>query len=449
MNIAVIGCGYVGLVTGACLADLGHTVVAVDNDPRKVALLQAGRSPHYEPGLEEMVRTNAAEGRLRFSGHIAEAVAHGEIIFVAVNTPSQPNGEVDLSFVEAASRDIGVHMDGYRLIVEKSTVPVNTGDRVRETIQASARPGIPFDVASNPEFLREGMAVRDFLHPDRIVIGTSSDRAVALLAELYEPLNAPLLITDISSAELIKHAANAFLAMKISFINMVARLCERTGADVAKVAKGIGLDKRIGLDFLNAGVGFGGSCFPKDLAAFIHAAEAQGVDFTLLKEVQAVNRRQHAWIGERLREALGSLDGMTIAVLGLAFKPDTDDLRNATSLVVLPELQAAGARVRAHDPVAMEVAAPLLPGVVMCGDPYEAAAGADALVVITEWGQYKALDLRRMQHALGRPVIVDGRNLFDPARMTAAGFEYYGVGKGRGVRSPALTGAATIRRDGA
>ncbi|HXE73429.1 MAG TPA: UDP-glucose/GDP-mannose dehydrogenase family protein, partial [Candidatus Nitrosotenuis sp.] len=366
LPISIIGSGHVGLVTGACFAELGHRVMCVDNDLEKLASLQAGRVPFYEPGLQPMVATHAAEGRLLFSSDIGQAVQHGIIIFICVGTPPRPDGGVDLSHIEAVSRELARHITDYRLVVEKSTVPVRTGEWVYRTIAENVAAGMEFDVASNPEFLREGTAVRDFLHPDRVVIGTSSQRAASLLVQLYEPLNAPLLLTDINSAELIKHAANAFLAMKISFINAVAQVCSLSGADVKKVARGLGLDRRIGMDFLQAGIGFGGMCLPKDLLAFIQISRELGYPFELLEAVQRINAEQRRWPLLRLQEALGELTGRRIAVLGLAFKPDTDDLRFAPALDVVASLQAAGAQVRAYDPQAMEEARALLPQVTMC-----------------------------------------------------------------------------------
>ncbi len=430
MKISIIGSGYVGLVTGACLAELGHDVLCVDNDETKIASLKTGVVPIYEPGLQQLVQTHTEEARLHFSSSIAEAVRHGAIIFMCLPTPPKDNGEADLSAVEYVANEIARNLTEYRLIVEKSTVPVQTGEWIQRTIQARVASGIEFDVASNPEFLREGTAVKDFLHPDRVVIGTDSERAAALLVRLYEPLNAPLLLTDIKSAELIKHSANAYLSMKISFINAVAHICELTGADVSKVAMGIGLDKRIGLDFLNAGIGWGGSCFPKDLAAYVHIAEKLGYDFKLLKAVDDINNAQRRSVTEKLLNALGgSLKGATIAVLGLAFKPDTDDLRGAPSLDIIAALQAEGATVRAHDPVAMEKARPLLPGVTMCKDAYEAAQGADAVILVTEWSQYRSLHMPKLRGLLRKGVLIDGRNIYDPTRMQQLGFDYYGMGR--------------------
>jgi len=430
VKISIIGCGYVGLVTGACLAELGHEVLGVDNDPEKIQVLRSGGVPIYEPGLDALVATNHQEGRLRFSSEISEAVEHGQIIFICVNTPPRPDGGVDLSFVEAVSREIALHMTGYRLVVEKSTVPVRTGEWVSRTISENIRPGVDFDVASNPEFLREGTAIQDFLHPDRVVIGASTERATSLLVSLYEPLNAPLLLTDINSAELIKHSANAFLAVKISFINSVARVCSLSGADIKKVAKGIGLDHRIGMASMEAGIGYGGMCLPKDVKAYIRIARDLGYDFELLESTERINAAQRQWPIEVLHQTLGQdLKDRTVAVLGLSFKPNTDDLRSAASLDLIAALEAEGARVRAYDPISMERARPKVPQTTMCQDPYQAAQGADAVVICTEWKEFRSLDLPRLRDGLARPLMVDGRNLFEPARMAAMGFEYYGVGR--------------------
>lgn len=429
MKISIIGCGYVGLVTGACLAELGHEVLGVDNDPEKLRTLKSGRVPIFEPGLDALVATHCKEGRLRFSSDVSEAVDHGQIIFICVGTPPRDDGGVDLSFVETVSREIARHMTDYRLIVEKSTVPVKTGEWVSRTIAENVRPGVEFDVASNPEFLREGTGIEDFLHPDRVVIGTSSERAASLLVSLYEPLNAPMLLTDINSAELIKHSANAYLALKISFINAVAQVCSRSGADIKKVAKGIGLDRRIGMASMEAGIGFGGMCLPKDLAAFIRISRELGYDFELLEAAERINLDQRQWPVRVVSSALGSLAGRTVAVLGLSFKPNTDDLRNAPSLEIIASLQAAGAQVRAYDPVSMDRAHEAVPATVMCADAYEAVQGAEAAIVCTEWKEFRNLDLARLRDAMARPLLVDGRNLYEPGRMAALGFEYHGVGR--------------------
>lgn len=429
MEIGIIGAGHVGLVTGACFADLGNRVVCVDSDRRKVEALKKGRVWFYEPSLEPMVKRNLKEKRLSFTAQIAEGVRHSQVIFIAVGTPPLANGEADLTGVEQVARQIAQAMTGYRLIVEKSTVPVETGKWVRETLEHSVRKKVPFDVASNPEFLREGTAVNDFIHPDRIVIGVESKRAQQLLVELYKPFKAPLLVTDIASAELIKHASNAFLATKISFINAVACLCERVGADVEKVAKGMGADHRIGPSFLDAGVGYGGFCLPKDIDAFIRISEKQGYDFQLLKAVREINENQRRLLVEKVTKQLWNLKGKTIGILGLAFKPDTDDMRFAPSLEVIEAFKRAGAKVKAFDPQAMKEAKVLLNGVAFAKDPYALAERADCLVVMTEWNEFKELDLNRIKKRMRQPVVVDGRNLYDPGQMRQLGFRYVGMGR--------------------
>jgi len=428
-NVAIVGTGYVGLVTGACLAEIGHRVTCVDSDKKKIQALKKGVIPIYEPGLPEVVAANRRLRRLSFTGNLEEAMETAEVVFIAVNTPPLPNGEADLSFVEAVARQVARSLRRYMVIVEKSTVPVNTGEKVKQTLRLHGKKGAAFDVASNPEFLREGTAVRDFLKPDRIVIGVESARAEAFLRELYAPLKAPLLVTDIKSAELIKHASNSFLAMKISYINAVAGLCEKVGADVARVAEGMGFDPRIGAAFLRAGLGYGGSCFPKDVDAFIKMAEAAGQDFALLKAVREINDGQRKWAVERLRKSLWNLRGKTIGVWGLAFKPDTDDLRNAPALDIIRALQREGARVQAYDPVAMAKAKPQFPGVRFARNAEDAARGADALLLATEWKEFKKVDLARVKSLMRTPVFVDGRNVFDPAALAALGFTHHSVGR--------------------
>ncbi|MCD6309135.1 MAG: UDP-glucose/GDP-mannose dehydrogenase family protein [Candidatus Eremiobacteraeota bacterium] len=431
MKISIIGSGYVGLVTGACFAHLGHQVLCVDNNKNKIRLLKKGKCPIYEPGLVEMIRENSAEGRLSFSTSLKNAVAHGNIIFIAVDTPSRDNGEADLTSVQDVARNIAPYLSSYRLIVEKSTVPVRTSEELDRLLKTMAPKGAEFDVASNPEFLREGSAINDFLRPDRVVIGVNSQTAASLLVQLYEPLNAPLLITDINSAELIKHCANAFLAMKISFINAVARICEKSGADVTRVARGIGLDKRIGTDFLSAGVGFGGSCLPKDISAFIRLSEQLGYDFSLLKEVKKINIEQKDLVKKKLQDALGKLKGKRITIWGLAFKPDTDDVRNAPALEIIDSLLKAGARVIAYDPVTLKNAARALSGkkVKFVKNVLDAAKGADAVVLVTEWDEFKHVNLPELKKIMKNPVFLDGRNLFDPKRMKGLGFKYIGIGR--------------------
>lgn len=431
MEISVIGAGHVGLVTGACLADLGNRVVMVDHDKAKVALLKAGKMPFYEPGLEELVHRGVAQRRLRFTSSIKEGVEHGLILFISVWTPQRPNGEADLTAVENVTRQIAQAMRSYRLIVEKSTVPVETGEWIKRTMRLTVRRGVPFDVASNPEFLREGQAVQDFMNPDRLVLGVETKRAKELLLELYKPLKAPVIITDVKSAELIKHASNSFLALKISFINAIAQFCDRVGADVIKVAEGMGLDKRIGRAFLDAGVGYGGSCFPKDVAAFIRIAEKLGYDFQLLKAASRINTDQRQLFVKRIAETLWNLNNKTIGILGLAFKPNTDDLRAAPSLDVIRMLQEEGAQIRAFDPKAMAQANGLFTGgVVFCKDVYETARGADCLVVVTEWNEFKELDFAKIKRLMRQPVIIDGRNIYDPEALRRLGFRYVGIGRG-------------------
>ncbi|HTK89221.1 MAG TPA: UDP-glucose/GDP-mannose dehydrogenase family protein [Verrucomicrobiae bacterium] len=430
MNICVVGTGYVGLVTGAVFADLGNDVVCVDKVRGKIDSLKAGKMPIYEPGLEEMVVRNVDDGRLTFTTDLPAAVRQSDVVFIAVGTPPRESGETDLSHVEAVAAEIGKTMDRYKVIVNKSTVPVGTGELVREVItRHQARP-IEFDVVSNPEFLREGSAIEDTLRPDRIVIGASNQGAAMKLVELYAPLERPMIITDLPSAEVIKYASNAFLAAKISFINAIANVCESAGADVTQVMKGMGMDGRIGGAFLQAGLGYGGSCFPKDVDSLIHTAGRFGYDFKLLKAVVDINRERSGRLVEVIRKVLGPLEVMTVAVLGLAFKPNTDDMREAKSIDVVHQLTAAGATVRAYDPVAAENARTLLPDcVVYAASPYEAAQDADAVVLITEWNEFKYLNLERLRGVLRRRIIFDGRNVWEPERMRRLGFEYYSIGR--------------------
>ena len=431
MDISVVGAGHVGLVSGACFADLGNRVVMVDNDAKRIANLKRGIMPYYEPGLEELVSRGVKEKRLSFTTSLKEGVAKSTIIFIAVGTPQKATGEADLAYVEAVARSIAEHLTSYRLIVEKSTVPVQTGKWVHHTIKTYLKRKVPFDVASNPEFLREGTAIQDTLKPDRVVVGVESERAKQLLTELYKPMGCPIVVTDINSAELIKHASNSFLSMKVSFINAVAQVCERAGADVQQVAHGMGLDPRIGRAFLNAGAGFGGFCFPKDLEAFIKISEQLGYDFELLKAVRNINEQQKRSIAAKIQRALWVVKGKTIGVLGLAFKPNTDDMRYAPAIDVIEHLQGEGASVQAFDPQAMKDAGHLLPKVKMCHDPYEAARGADCLAILTEWSEFKELDFKRIKKLLRQPLIVDGRNIYDPEVMRKLGFQYIGVGRGR------------------
>jgi UDPglucose 6-dehydrogenase len=436
VNICVVGTGYVGLVTGAVFADLGNDVLCVDNDCSKIESLRAGRMPIYEPGLEEMVTRNTEDGRLAFTSDLASGVRHADVIFIAVGTPPKDSGETDLSQVEAVAAEIGRAMDRYKVVVNKSTVPVGTGEFVREVISRHQPAPLDFDVVSNPEFLREGSAIEDTLRPDRIVIGAPTQQVAMTLVELYAPLERPMIITDLPSAEVIKYASNAFLATKISFINAIANICEAAGADVSQVMKGVGLDSRIGLSFLQPGLGYGGSCFPKDVDSLIHTAARLGYEFKLLKSVVEINRERAAHLVGMMEKALGPLDDKTVAVLGLAFKPNTDDMREAKSLEVIRLLHAAGARIRAYDPVAMANARPLVPpDVAFSHSANEAAEGADAIALLTEWNEFKFLNLERLHRLLRRPLIFDGRNLYEPERMRRLGFEYYSIG-----RKPVLPG---------
>lgn len=429
MQVSIIGSGHIGLVTGACLAKLGNDVINVDNDPGRIEMLEAGEVPFYEPGLHSLLREMRQEERLRFSTSVEEAVDSSEIVFLCVPTPARENGSADLSYVEDVSRRIARSLTDYRVIVEKSTVPARTGERVARTLRLHSKPGSEFDVVSFPEFSREGSGIRDFLHPDRIVLGVESPRAEAMMRELLAPIDAPTVITNVQSAELIKHASNSFLAMKISYINAVANICEEVGADISKVAEGMGLDRRIGLEFLDAGIGYGGSCFPKDVAAFIALADTAGYDFGLLKEVRAINYDRKLRLIAKLREALWVLRGKTIAVLGLAFKPDTDDMREAPALDIIDVLVGEGANVKVYDPKAMPNARRILGDqVVYSANPYEAARGADALVILTEWPDFKRLNMKLIKSCLTVPIVVDGRNALDGAKLRDMGFEYYGMG---------------------
>jgi UDPglucose 6-dehydrogenase len=430
VNIAVVGTGYVGLVTGAVFADLGNDVICVDKDVDKVEGLRAGRMPIYEPGLEELVARNVADGRLLFTTELADAVRRSDIIFIAVGTPSKANGESDLTAVEEVAHGIAEALDRYKVIVNKSTVPVGTGDLVRNIIEQNRRRPVSFDVVSNPEFLREGSAIEDTLRPDRIVVGAPSQQVAMTLLELYAPLERPMIITDVYSAEIIKYASNAFLATKISFINEIANLCELAGGDVTQVVKGMGLDPRIGAAFLNAGLGYGGSCFPKDTDALIQTAATLGYDFRSLRAVVEVNRERIQRLLALIRKVLDPLDGRVVAVLGLAFKPNTDDMREARSVELIPRLVEGGSRVRVYDPVAMENARQALPeSVHYCPSSYEAAEGADAAVIVTEWNEFKLLNLERLRQVMRRPLVFDGRNIYEPERMRRLGFEYHSIGR--------------------
>ncbi|MBD2505430.1 UDP-glucose dehydrogenase family protein [Anabaena azotica] len=461
MRVCVIGTGYVGLVTGACLAHIGHNVICVDNNEEKVKLMKAGQSPIFEPGLSEIMQSAIQAGRIEFTTDLAAGVAHGEILFIAVGTPPLPTGESDTRYVEAVARGIGANLNGgYKVIVNKSTVPIGSGDWVRmivldgiaerqKTLVTAGGgvedrlPELPqFDVVSNPEFLREGSAVYDTFNPDRIVLGGNSSRAIAMMTELYAPIverkfaenqslpPVPILATDLSSAEMIKYAANAFLATKISFINEVANICDRVGADVTQVAKGIGLDSRIGNKFLQAGIGWGGSCFPKDVSALIHTADDYGYEAQLLKSAVSVNERQRLIALEKLQQVLKILKGKTVGLLGLTFKPDTDDLRDAPALNLIEQLNRLGAKVKAYDPIISQTGMRHgLSGVLVETDAERLADGCDALVLVTEWNQFSTLDYAKMAQLMNNAVVIDGRNFLDPETMVRAGFQYVGVGR--------------------
>jgi UDPglucose 6-dehydrogenase len=429
MKIAIIGCGYVGLTSGTCLAKIGHDVICVDNDAARIDLLNRGGMPIFEPGLPEIIAEAKAAGRLRFTTDVRAAVSPSAVSFIAVGTPPRETGQPDLTQVEGVARDIAASIHDYHLIVEKSTVPVQTGKWVRTTIERYNKAGTPFDVASNPEFLREGSAVEDFLHPDRIVVGVDSERARALMAEVYAPIDAPIVFTDLASSELIKHASNAFLSMKISFANALAIVCEASGADVRQVAAGVGMDKRIGRSFLDAGIGYGGFCFPKDLSAFVSIARELGYDFRLLKEVEAVNEDMKRRFVQKIQSRLWNLQDKTIGVLGLAFKPNTDDMRFAPSIDIINALVREGARIRAFDPQAMAKARKVLPDITYCSSAEEVADEADLLAVVTEWPEFAKLDLADLKRRMRLPIICDGRNLFERSAVEKLGFTYVGVGR--------------------
>jgi UDPglucose 6-dehydrogenase len=436
MNVTVIGTGYVGLVTGACFAEFGISVICVDKDAEKIAALQEGKVPIFEPGLEEIVRRNQGRGRLSFTTDTKLAVQRSLVIFIAVPTPPQVDGSTDLSYVDEVARTIGEHINGYKVVVTKSTVPVKTAERVKELIaQARSRSGreeFRFSVASNPEFLREGSAVEDFMRPDRVVIGAEDDEAIAILKDLFSPLylvEVPFVVTNVATAELIKYASNAFLATKISFINEIANLCEGVGADVHDVARAMGLDGRIGRKFLHPGPGYGGSCFPKDTASLVQFSREYGVEQRVVSAVCEVNRAQRDRMVRKIEAAIGPLEGKTVGVLGLSFKPNTDDVRDSPAIDICRKLQERGASIRCCDPQAIEPARREIKNATFCLDPYEAAEGAHGLVLSTEWNEYRKLDLDRLRELLEEPVIVDLRNIYEPSEMERAGFRYSGVGR--------------------
>jgi UDPglucose 6-dehydrogenase len=432
MKICMIGSGYVGLVTGVCLAEFGMEIICVDKDKAKIEMMRKGHSPFYEPGLDDVMEKNMKEKRLSFSTDIAHGVKASQVIFIAVGTPANHDGSPDLSQVEAVAREIATYMTEYKIIVLKSTVPVGTGKWVKGLIADAVKGKVPFDMVSNPEFLREGAAVEDFFRPDRIVIGAESERAVEVMKEIYNAfylIEAPFVITTIEAAELIKYASNAFLATKISFINEIANLCEKVGADVHDVARAMGLDGRIGRKFLHPGPGFGGSCFPKDTHALVHIGKTYDCEMEIVQSTIQVNERQKERMIEKIEEMMGSVKGKTIGILGLAFKPNTDDMREASSIPIIQGLQKKGARIKAYDPEAMQEAKKILKDVIYCTGPYEVAEGSDALVLLTEWNQFRLLDLTRIKGLLKEPVFIDLRNVYEPLHMRALGFRYCGVGR--------------------
>ena len=449
MRVCVIGTGYVGLVTGVCLSHIGHEVICVDNNEEKVKLMQSGQSPIYEPGLSELMQSSAASGRLTFTSDLEKGVDHGEVLFIAVGTPPLPTGESDTRYVEAVARGIGNHLkDDYKVIVNKSTVPIGSGDWVRMIVLDGAgeanengQPNVHFDVVSNPEFLREGSAVFDTFNPDRIVLGGNSDKAIATMQELYKPLversfaedkslpPVSVVVTDLSSAEMIKYAANSFLATKISFINEVANICDRVGADVVQVARGIGLDSRIGNKFLSAGIGWGGSCFPKDVSALVHTADDYGYEAEVLKAAVSVNQRQRSIALEKLQQELKILKGKTVGLLGLTFKPDTDDMRDAPALTLIEELNRLGARVKAYDPIVSQSGlSHALSGVIIETDAEMLADSCDALVLVTDWQEFLKLDFVKMSKLMNEPLVIDGRNFLDRSKLESIGYRYLGIG---------------------
>jgi UDPglucose 6-dehydrogenase len=432
MHIGIIGTGYVGLVTGACFAEFGLFVTCVDKDEKKIKALKKGEIPFYEPGLDELVKRNVKQGRLIFTTKIAKAVEASLVIFIAVGTPRRGDGSADMKYVEEVASEIANHMDDYKVIVTKSTVPVGTGEKIREIISRNLKSRTDFDIVSNPEFLREGSAIEDFMRPNRVVLGAASPQAVAIMKDLYKPLyllETPFVITNIETAELIKYASNSFLATKISFINEIATLCEKVGADVHMVAKGMGLDQRIGSKFLHPGPGYGGSCLPKDTTALLKIAEDNNVHLGIVDAAVRANERQRGYMVERIKQSMGDLKGKTLAVLGLSFKPNTDDIRDAPSVPIIKTLLKEGAKIRAYDPVSMEEAEKILPEIKYCKDPYNTLKGADALIIMTEWNQFRNLELDKIKALLNSPFFFDLRNIYDPQKMREKGFQYYSVGR--------------------
>ncbi len=432
MYISVIGTGYVGLVTGACFAEFGLNVLCMDRDQERIESLEKGQVPFFEPGLSELVTKNFNAGRLRFTSDLTKAVDEALVIFIAVGTPSRPDGSADLSFVDEVARSIGQRMTGYKIVVNKSTVPVGTAGRVRKVIEENQARPQNFGVVSNPEFLREGSAIEDFMRPNRVVIGADSPESVAIMKDLYRPLyliETPIMVTDIATAEMIKYASNVFLATKISFINEMANLCEKVGADVQMVAKGMGLDKRIGSKFLHAGPGFGGSCFGKDTAALINIGSQHGYELRVAKATQEVNVGQRLRMVEKIREALGGLPGKAVGLLGVAFKPNTDDIRDSPALEIADSLMKEGCRVQAYDPEALDASMKAFPNLIPCQDAYQAVEGVDAIVLATEWNLFRNLDLKRMYESVNTPIFIDLRNVYEPQRLADLGFYYISVGR--------------------
>ncbi len=432
MHIGIIGTGYVGLVTGACFAEFGLSVTCVDKDEKKISFLKKGLIPFYEPGLDELVKRNMKQGRLRFTTKTGKAVESSLVIFIAVGTPRRGDGSADLKYVEEVAGEIAKHMDGYKVIVTKSTVPVGTGEKIREIIAKNLKGQTDFDIVSNPEFLREGSAIEDFMRPNRVVVGANKPQSIAIMKDLYKPLyliEAPFVITNIETAELIKYASNSFLATKISFINEMANLCDRVGADIHMVAKGMGLDQRIGPKFLHPGPGYGGSCLPKDTNALLKIAEDHGVELGIIGAAVRANERQRGLMVRKIKDAMGDLKGRTVSVLGLSFKPNTDDTRDAPSLYIINELMREGVNIRAYDPICTKEENRILPKVKYCKDPYDAVKGAHALVIVTEWNEFRNLQLDKIKKLLKEPYFFDMRNIYDPQRMKEAGFQYYCVGR--------------------
>lgn len=435
MQISIVGTGYVGLVTGTCFAEFGNYVSCIDIDEQKIKMLQQGKLPIYEPGLDVLVTKNVKEGRLHFTTNLEEAIKKSLVVFIAVGTPPKDDGSADLKYVKAVATEVANCLNGYKVIVNKSTVPVGSGKWIKQVIKDNLKKAVSFSVVSNPEFLREGSAIEDFMRPDRVVIGSDDEQAIAIMKDLYSPLyliETPFVITNVETAELIKYASNAFLAVKISYINEMARICERVGADVHDVAKGMGLDNRIGKKFLHPGPGYGGSCFPKDTRAIIETAKKKGYDFKIVNAALLVNEQQKLWMIEKIKQTIGNLKGKTLGILGLSFKPNTDDMREAASITIINGLLAEGAIIKSFDPVAMTEAKKILPNITYCNDTYEAVKDCNALIFLTEWNQFRSLDLEKIKNLLKEPVIVDLRNIYEPTKMEEMGFKYFGVGRLQG-----------------